>query len=399
MSNLDRNKISEGGTMENSLEVFEDFEDMNLDDNILRGIYSYGFERPSKIQQRAIVPIIGGGDIIAQSQSGTGKTATFSIGTLQRLNEDMNYIQGAILAPTRELANQTYNVIKELGEFTKLNITSCVGGDSVKLNMETLLSRKNPVHCVVATPGRFIDLLKRKGIDSRHIKILVIDEADEMLSKGFKEQIYELFQYMPNDIQVVLISATMPKEMLELTKCFMRDPKKILVKNEELTLEGIKQFFIDCREKNWKFETLCDLYEVVSISQCIIYCNTKSQLDWLSKNLRDRDFTVSSIHGDLSTSERNEIMNLFRSGSTRILISTDLLARGIDVQQVSLVINYDIPNNTENYLHRIGRSGRFGRKGVAINFCSKFEISKMKEIENFFSTKIEPLPENFSAIL
>jgi translation initiation factor 4A len=381
------------------IKSFESFDSMNLNENILRGIYSYGFEYPSVIQKTGIVPIIGGHDCIAQSQSGTGKTATFCIGNLQLVDEENKFTQAIIIAPTRELATQIFNVIKSLSSFTNINIVKCVGGESVRANVDLLNSKTNPAHIIVGTPGRISDFVKRKYIKTDKLKILTLDEADECLSKGFKDQVYDIFQKLPEDIQVALFSATMPQEMLELTKKFMRNPKMILVKNEQLTLEGIKQYYIDCEEKRWKFDTLCDIYEVVSIAQCIIYCNTKYQLDWLNRSLSERNFTVSCIHGDLPTSERNEIMKDFRSGASRILISTDLLSRGIDVQQVSLVINYDLPTQFESYIHRIGRSGRYGRKGVSINLCTKYDRNKVKEIEKFYETQIDPLPQDFDKLL
>ena len=386
-------------TNSEEIKSYETFDSMNINESILRGIYSYGFELPSVIQKTGIVPVIQGHDCIAQSQSGTGKTATFCIGNLQRIDTNVNAVQSLVIAPTRELANQIFNVITNLANFTDINIAKCVGGESVKDSCEIINNKEKPAHIIVGTPGRISDFLRRRYIEPTKLKILTLDEADECLSKGFKEQIYDIFQKLPEDIQVALFSATMPTEMLELTKKFMRNPKMILVKNEQLTLEGIKQYYINCEEKRWKFDTLCDIYEIVSVAQCIIYCNTKYQLDWLEKSLTERNFTVSCIHGDMPTSKRNEIMKKFRSGTSRILVSTDLLSRGIDVQQVSLVINYDLPLQFESYIHRIGRSGRYGRKGVSINLCTRYDMNKIKEIENFYQTQIEPLPQNFSNLL
>lgn len=391
--------MEENNNNNSEIKSFESFDSMNLKESILRGIYSYGFEYPSVIQKTGIVPIIECNDCIAQSQSGTGKTATFCIGNLQLIDEESKFTQAIIIAPTRELASQIFNVIRSLSSFTNINIVKCVGGEPVRSNVELINSKTHPAHIIVGTPGRISDFIKRKYIKTDKLKILTLDEADECLSKGFKDQVYDIFQKLPEDIQVALFSATMPQEMLELTKKFMRNPKMILVKNEQLTLEGIKQYYINCEEKRWKFDTLCDIYEVVSIAQCIIYCNTKYQLDWLNRSLSERNFTVSCIHGDLPTSERNEIMKDFRSGASRILISTDLLSRGIDVQQVSLVINYDLPSQFESYIHRIGRSGRYGRKGVSINLCTKFDINKIKEIERFYETQIDPLPQDFDKLL
>jgi len=227
----------------------------------------------------------------------------------------------------------------------------------------------------------------------------VLDEADEMLSRGFKDQIYDVFKYMPEDIQVILLSATMPVEVLEVTHRFMREPIRILVKKEELTLEGIRQFYINSGKEEWKFETLCDLYNTVNVTQAVIFCNTRRKVDWLTNEMTKEKFTVSSMHGEMEQHERDLIMREFRSGSSRVLISTDLLARGIDVQQISLVINYDLPGNRENYIHRIGRSGRFGRKGVAINFVTDSDQRLLKDIESFYNTHIEEMPMNIADLL
>jgi len=231
------------------------------------------------------------------------------------------------------------------------------------------------------------------------LEFLVLDEADEMLSRGFRDAVYDIFQELPPKVQVCLFSATMPMDVLEVSKRFMRDPVRILVKKEMVTLDGIKQFYVAVEQENWKLDTLCDLYETLSITQAIIYCNTRRKVDWVTDKMQQRDFTVSSMHGDMTSEERNLILKEFRSGSSRVLITTDLLARGIDVQQVSLVINYDLPHNKENYIHRIGRSGRFGRKGVSINFVVDEDVRTMREIEQFYNTKIEEMPMNVADLI
>jgi translation initiation factor 4A len=226
--------------------------------------------------------------------------------------------------------------------------------------------------------------------------MFVLDEADEMPSRGFKDQIYEVFKTLPNDVQVVLLSATMPAEVLEVTKKFMRDPIRILIKKEEITLEGIRQFYIAIEKEEWKFDTLCDLYDTVNITQAVIFCNTRRKVEELAENMENRKFTVSFMHGEMEQAERDLIMRQFRSGSSRVLITTDLLARGIDVQQVSVVINYDLPGNRENYIHRIGRSGRFGRKGVAINFVTSNDERTLKDLETYYNTQIEEMPSTIA---
>merc|ERR1719177_44128 len=242
-------------------------------------------------------------------------------------------------------------------------------------------------------------MINRQALDPRGIKTFVLDEADEMLSRGFKDQIYDVFRYMSNKIQVILLSATMPADVLEVTQKFMRDPIRILVKKEELTLEGIRQFYISVEREEWKLDTLCDLYETLTITQAVIFCNTRRKVDWLTEKMHEKDFTVSSMHGDMDQQERDVIMKEFRTGSSRVLITTDLLARGIDVQQVSLVINYDLPNNRENYMHRIGRGARFGRKGVAINFVTQDDVRILKVIETLYNTTIEAMPMNVADLI
>jgi len=391
MSNVEADLIESNWT-----EVCESFDDMSLKEDLLRGIYAYGFEKPSAIQQRAIMPFISGRDTIAQAQSGTGKTATFSIGILQGIDEKEKNTQALLLAPTRELAQQIQKVIDALGDYARITSHACVGGTAVRDDLKILSSG---VQIVVGTPGRVLDMINRGALNLTNVKMFVLDEADEMLSRGFKDQIYDVFQHLPSKVQVCLFSATMPDDILAITDRFMRDPIKILVKKDELTLEGIKQFYVAVQEEKWKLDTLCELYETLTIAQAIIYCNTRRKVDWLTDMMGQRDFTVSAMHGDMTQQERELIMKEFRSGSSRVLITTDLLARGIDVQQVSLVINYDLPTNRENYIHRIGRSGRFGRKGVAINFVTHEDTAAMKEIEDFYHTQIEEMPMNVNELL
>lgn len=378
-------------------ETIESFDDMGLKEDLLRGIYAYGFEKPSAIQQRAIKPIITGRDTIAQAQSGTGKTGTFAISILQKIDVGAADCQALVLAPTRELAQQIDKVINDIGEYMKVRTHACVGGTNVRDDIRAL---QEGVDVVVGTPGRVNDMIQRNFLSLKNLKLFVLDEADTMLDRGFKEQIYEVFSSgLPKDTQVALFSATMPVDALELTKKFMNDPAIILVKRDELTLDGIKQFYVQVQQEAWKLETLCDLYDTLTITQAIIYCNTRRKVDWLTDEMRKRDHAVSATHGDMEQRERELIMKEFRSGSTRVLITTDLLARGIDVQQVSLVINYDLPTNRENYIHRIGRSGRFGRKGVAINFVTEADAKYLKEIEDYYNTEIQEMPNDVADLI
>ncbi|KAK0260047.1 ATP-dependent RNA helicase eIF4A [Friedmanniomyces endolithicus] len=359
-------------------ETTDSFDAMNLKPELLRGVYAYGFERPSAIQQRAIMPVIKGNDVIAQAQSGTGKTATFSVSVLQKIDPNIKACQALILAPTRELAQQIQKVVVAIGDFMQIECHACIGGTSVRDDMKAL--QEGP-QIVVGTPGRVQDMIQRRVLKTDSMKMFVLDEADEMLSRGFTADL----RHLP--------------DVLEVTTKFMRDPVRILVKKDELTLEGIKQFYIAVEKEDWKLDTLSDLYETVTITQAVIFCNTRRKVDWLTDKLTARDFTVSAMHGDMDQGQRDVIMKEFRSGSSRVLIATDLLARGIDVQQVSLVINYDLPANRENYIHRIGRGGRFGRKGVAINFVTADDVRMMREIEQFYSTQIEEMPMNVADLI
>ena len=380
-------------------EAIDNFEDMNLPELLLRGIYAYGFEKPSAIQQRAILQVASGRDLIAQAQSGTGKTGAFGIGALASIDPAVPSCQSLILAPTRELAKQNRDVTAALGDYMDIEVYACIGGRHTPVREECRALKRGGIQVVVGTPGRVLDVVQRCALSLSSLRQLILDEADEMLSRGFRFQIYDIFQYLPETVQVCLFSATMPLEVLDLTERFLRDPVRVLVKKDELTLEGIAQFYVAVEEEQWKLETLCDLYDSVTINQAIIYCNTKGRAEQLQNDLESRDFTVSCMHGDLEQSERDVIMREFRSGSSRILISTDLLARGIDVQQVSLVINYDMPPNRENYIHRIGRSGRFGRKGVAVNFVTNRDTRSLRDIQNFYRTEIVEMPQNIAEIL
>jgi translation initiation factor 4A len=380
-----------------AIRTIQSFDDMELPMELLRGIYAYGFEKPSAIQQRAIKPLMDGRDTIAQAQSGTGKTAAFGVGTLASIDLTDPRTQAIILAPTRELAVQTHKVILGLGDYcTGFTSHVCVGGLAVREDISKL---QRGVHVVVGTPGRVFDLINRHALYTDAVKLFVLDEADEMLSAGFKEQIYDIFRFMPPTCQVGLFSATIPEDVLDITQKFMRDPVQILVKQDALTLEGISQFYVNIDREEWKLDTLLDLYDVLTISQCVVFLNTRRKVDWLVQQMQANDFTVSCLHSEMTMNEREVIMREFRSGSSRVLITTDLLARGIDVQQVSLVINYDLPMDHANYIHRVGRSGRYGRKGVAINFLAQEDVRAMAEIEKIYNTKIDEMPQNIADLV
>ena len=304
-------------------------------------------------------------------------------------------MQAILLAPTRELAIQIKTVVDELGQFiTGLTTQLLIGGTS---SDETInLLKTNSPHIIIGCPGRVYDMLRRKQISPKHLKVIVLDEADEMLSVGFKEQVYKIFEFMPNDIQVALFSATMPTELITLTDRFMRNPVKVLVKSEQLTLEGIKQYYVSLENDDDKFNCLKDIFESVSIAQCIIYCNSVRRVQDLYEAMKNDKFPVCQIHSGMDKNERMESYKSFIAGVNRVMISSNVTARGIDVQQVSTVINFDLPYDEHTYIHRIGRSGRWGRKGVGINFVTRRDIQRLKEIESYYKTQIQEMPNDWA---
>jgi len=374
----------------------DSFDGLNINDNILRGIYAYGFEKPSAIQTKSIPTITEGKDVIAQAQSGTGKTGAFSIGMLCRIDPELKRTQAIIILPTHELANQVLTVIKEISSYTEITNMLVVGKTSVQQCIRDL---DNNPQVIVGTPGRILDMILKNKLYTDSLKMLIFDEADEILSYGFKDNIYNIVQSIPKETQICLFSATLPDDILELTTKFMSEPQKILVKKEELTLEGIQQFYVNVKHSDWKYDIIADLYDIINVGQCIIYINNKSKILEINDRLLKDNFPVSYITGDRTSEERKQIMDDFRSGQVRILLSTDLLSRGIDIQQLSLVINYDLPKEKEVYIHRIGRSGRYGRKGVAINLITDREVEDLKYIESFYDTKINEMPENIGDYL
>lgn len=372
------------------------FDELNLDDNLLRGIYSHGFELPSVIQKKAIKPIIAGRDVIAQSQSGTGKTGSFLIGSMAKVDLAIKQPQVIILCPNRELATQIHYNFESLNSFLGINGTLIMGGTGVEDNFKAL---DNGAQLIIGTPGRIYDMMKRYVLKTNKLRTFVMDEADEMLSKGFKDQVYEIFQFIPPGCQTCIFSATMPDVALEITNKFMNNPVQLLVKQEMITLEGIKQYYLGVDQENWKIATLYDLYERLKIRQTIIFVNSKRKADFLKEQLESENFIVSIIHANMTQIQRDKTMRTFRTGSSRILIATDVISRGIDVQQVQVVINFDIPRHVETYIHRIGRSGRYGRKGIAINFVTEAEFEKLEKIQKYYQTEIQPLPENIKTLI
>ncbi len=375
------------------------FDEMGLPEPLLKGIYSYGFERPSPVQQLSIVPVSRGRDAIVQAQSGTGKTGAFGIALLARLDASpaaASRPQGLVLAPTRELADQSYRVLMGLGDAMGVRVMKLVGGTP---RGEDVAILRAGVHVVVGTPGRVYDMISRGALQMGGLRALVVDEADEMLTLGFKDQLVEIFGAgLPVDAQVALYSATMPPEALELTARFMRNPLRVLVPAEQLKLDGIRQFRVDLADDALKPEVLADIYAVLSVSQCIIFANTRARVEQLAAYLRTEKHTVDVVHSELPQEERNRVVAAFKAGSSRVLVASGVLSRGIDVQGLSLVVNFDVPREREEYLHRVGRVGRYGRKGVAINLVTPRDAAFMRDIEQHFALDVQPLPDDLAAL-
>jgi translation initiation factor 4A len=372
------------------------WDSLGLKTNLLRGIYSIGFESPSQIQAQSIPVILTGKDVIAQAQSGTGKTGAFCISTLQKCTNDPT-LQAIILAPTRELSSQIHSVFESLAIHTGISGQLLIGGVSIDKDIKKMQQHTSQV--LIGCPGRVLDFLNRKVVSSANIHLIVLDEADEILSQGFQSQLYNIFQYLTDAVQVVMFSATIKEELHEISNKIMRDPVKLLVKSEMLTLEGIAQFYISFQNDQDKIEALKDLYNFISMSQSIIYCNSVKRVVDLYHVMKSSGFPVCCIHSDMDKQDRHNAYQEFKSGKYRVMISSNVTARGIDIQQVSTVINFDLPKCVDTYLHRIGRSGRWGRKGVGINFITNYDTDKMKEIETHYGTQIKEFPSTYTSLL
>jgi len=375
-----------------------DFESLNLNEDLLKGIYLYGFTKPSKIQITGIKSITTGKDCILQSQSGTGKTATYLLAILNRIEISEIKCQAIILTPTHELSEQVYNVAIELAKYAKINIVKCIGGTNIYDTRETL---KN-AQLIIGTIGRISHMISEKRINYHTIKIIVLDEADVMLEEGLNEKLKLIYDKVPENVQGIMISATMSYNVMNISKKLLHDPIKVLLKNSEIAVDLISQFYVNVESEDLKFDTLLDLYSIMSTSQAIIFVNTIKKVDWLKENLEKNNFEITSIHGKMTTKEREDIVKEFRNGKTRILLTTDLLARGIDIPQVNLVINYDLPPNKETYIHRIGRCGRFDKKGVSITMVKMEDASDSKlfnKMKYHYRIKIDELPENIEKYL
>ncbi len=395
----------------------DSFDNINLKEGTLRGIYNYGWEKPSQIQRISLLSLLEGRDMILQACAGSGKTGVFAIGAIERVEPSLKAPQVLVISPTRELTVQTYNIICKLGSFSNVSVAMHRGcSNKNKPQKISGIERtsgymtfgdadKFKEQIVVGTPGRLLDIVYKNFLNLSTVKLLILDEADELLSPSneFQNMIKEIINNMPpiNDYQTIIVSATLPDNVLNLTNYITKDPVKILVKKENLPLDGIKQYYVVLDQEDDKLLCLLDIYSSISIQQSIIFVNRKDKADYIYQKMKNHGFSVSCIHGTMSQVDRDTIMDAFRKGTSRVLIATDLLARGIDVQSVSTVFNYDLPNDKENYIHRIGRSGRYGRKGIAINFVVEPSGNKPKyiqELENFYNCQINTLPNLESLI-
>ncbi len=372
------------------------FEDMGLKRDLLRGIYAIGFEIPSHIQKKGIVAISKRRDVLAQAQSGTGKTAAFTVGSLQLIDENLQRTQSAIIEPTRELAQQTFRVIQDIAQFMNVRVALYIGG--------TRMERRANPQVVVATPGRLTHMIRDRYIDMSTVITLCVDEADEMLRQGFRSEIRTIVNHISKEANVCLFSATMSQEALDMSRKFLNNPLRILVKAEEVTLEGIQQYYLNVEHENNKLDSVIDILRG-SNKRTIVFVKSRSRVDQIIDQLQDAldsntdGIVVASTHSGMSMNERRRRIEDFRNGKITTLVTTDLLARGIDVQQVSLVINFDLPLHKEDYVHRIGRSGRFGRKGLAISLVTDQDVKDISHLSIFYETEILPLPYDFKDAL
>lgn len=365
------------------------FNELEIKEEIKRAVADLGYENPSPIQARAIPTMLEGNDVIGQAQTGTGKTAAFSIPILEKIDVSDKKVQAIILCPTRELAIQVSEEIKKLSSHMRgLRTLPVYGGQPIQRQIKAL---KSGVQVVIGTPGRVIDHINRKTLKLSNIKMVVLDEADEMLDMGFREDIETILTNVPEERQTALFSATMPKSILDLTKKYQNDPVHIKVVRKELTVSNIKQFYIETRNSN-RLEVLTRVVDVYDPKLTVIFTNTKKGADELVSNLQARGYSADSLHGDMKQAQRDIVMEKFRASTIDILVATDVAARGIDIDDVECVINYDLPQDEEYYVHRIGRTGRAGREGIAFSFAFGRDMRRLRDIERYTKSKIEKHP-------
>ena len=367
------------------------FDELNIDERILRAIEDMGFEETSPIQTQALPAVCEGIDVVGQAQTGTGKTAAYTIPMLMKIDPQIKKPQAIVLCPTRELAVQVAEEIRKLAKYmSDIKVLPVYGGQEIVRQIKSL---KTGVQIIVGTPGRVMDHMRRKTVKFDNINMVILDEADEMLDMGFREDMETILTETPEDRQTVMFSATMPKAIMDIARNFQKDARIIKVVRKELTVSNIEQFYYEVRPKN-KTEVLCRLIDIYNPRLSVVFCNTKRQVDELISELKGRGYFADGIHGDMKQQQRDRVMDDFRSGKVDILIATDVAARGIDVDDVDMVFNYDIPQDEEYYVHRIGRTGRAGRSGMALSFISGKEVYKLKDIERYCKTKIlaKPVP-------
>ncbi len=366
------------------MEIFN-FKDLKLSEEVERALGDMGFEEATPIQLQAIPHILEGRDVLGQAQTGTGKTCAFGIPAIEKINEDDENIQVLVLCPTRELAIQSAKELKNVAKYKKdVQILPIYGGQPIERQIVSL--KKHP-QIIIGTPGRVMDHMRRHTIKLTNTKMIILDEADEMLNMGFREDIDTILKKVPDEIQTVLFSATMSRAILEITGKYQKDPVKIKITHKVLTVPSVEQYSLEVNPNN-KLEVLSRLIDVNDIKLCLVFCNTKRQVDELTSSMQVRGYSAEALHGDMRQEARDRVMTQFRKGNIEILIATDVAARGIDVDNVEAVFNYDLPNDEEYYVHRIGRTGRAGKTGKAFTFVSGREIIKLKEIQRFTKSSI-----------
>lgn len=362
------------------------FKELNLCSELNEAIEKMGYESMTSIQERAIPLILEGNDVIGQSQTGTGKTATFTIPAIEKIDMSSKKVQVLILCPTRELANQNAGVAKKLARFKKgLNVVAVYGGDSIERQIKDI---KKGCQLIIGTPGRIMDHLRRGTLVFDHLKMVILDEADEMLNMGFEEDIQTILADIDYEHQTVLFSATMPQRILNITKKYQKNPKMVKISKGELTVSNIEQVYFDTKEK-MKPELLKRVLKISKPKSAVVFCNTKKKVDELMDVLKDGEVVAEALHGDIKQTSRERTMKNFRSGKTNVLVATDVAARGIDVNNLDMVFNYDLPQEDEYYVHRIGRTGRNGKSGKAISFVVGKQIRRLRDIEHYAKTKIK----------
>ncbi|MBP1908410.1 DEAD/DEAH box helicase [Methanolobus bombayensis] len=361
------------------------FKDLYLSRNLEKAIKELGFEEPTPIQSKAIPFILEGRDVIGQAQTGTGKTAAFGIPALEMVNSRSKKTQVLVLCPTRELANQVADEIGKLGKYTGTKILAVYGGQNIDRQIKVL---KRGVQIVIGTPGRVLDHIERKTLNLNSVQMFVLDEADEMLDMGFREDIESIFASIPEGRQTILFSATMPKPIMKLTKKYQQNPELVKTIHKVVTVPNMEQAYFEVKH-HMKPDILCRMIDIHDVKSCLVFCNTKKMVDELVLKLKNRGYLTDGLHGDMKQNQREKVMGSFRNGEIEILVATDVAARGIDVENIEVVFNFDMPQDEESYVHRIGRTGRAGRQGIAFTFVTAREIYKIKNIQKYTRTKIK----------